>query len=248
MTNERATSDSANELIADLASVGAKDRASNSARYFKTGPGEYGEGDKFLGVSVANTRKLTARAASLADAELRKLALSEWHEARLLAALGLVRRYERASDDSVRETVVTLWIELLHKNCWNNWDLIDTSAHKVVGPWLLARDRTLLFEWIRSENLWERRAALIASFEFLRHGDASSSLQLAAMVLKDKHDLIHKAAGWMLREVGKRVSEEVLHEFLINHAAIMPRTMLRYAIEQLEPQQRQHYMQLKSRR
>lgn len=243
----RKVTDSAEELIADLASVGAQDRAINSTWFFKTGPGEYGEGDQFLGVSVPNTRKLTARAASLTDAELRKLALSEWHEARLLAALGLVRRYERAEDDSVREQVVDLWIELLHANCWNNWDLIDTSAHKIVGPWLLARDRSLLFELIRSASLWERRAALIATFDFIRHGDASTSLQLSALVLNDKQDLIHKAAGWMLREVGKRVGDDLLQEFLVNHAATMPRTMLRYAIEQLEPQQRKHFMELKAR-
>lgn len=221
-------------------------RASHSARFFKTGPGEYGEGDRFLGLTVPQVRVVAKQCAGLSIGELKKLAESEWHEVRLCALHAMdYRALSKKTTDAQRLELFNLYVELMAAGCVNNWDLVDTSAPRVIGGPLLGSDRSILFEWVKSPNLWYRRVALLATFHFIAHGDASTSLQLAAEVLHDKEDLIHKAAGWMLRELGKRVGVDLLHEFLSNHAAAMPRTMLRYAIEHLSPEQRAHYMAAK---
>ena len=244
-TDDPGANPTAAAMVDALKALADPTRAKNSEWFFKTGPGEYGHGDTFLGVSVPNTRSLTKRAAALSSVEIGLLAHSEFHEARLLAAIAMVRQYElaeRAHDTAEQERLFNQWVQLLGQNCWNNWDIIDSSAHKLAGKWLLSRDRSVLFHWVQSPDVWHRRAALLTTFWFIYEGDASTSLQLAAMVLDDKHDLIHKAAGWMLREVGKRVSPNLLHDFLTVHVKQMPRTMLRYAIEHIPEPQRKAWL------
>ena len=207
--------------------------------FFKTGPGQYGEGDKFLGLKVPQTRAFLPRTDALSEKEILSLLHSEWHEERLLALLALVRRFEKAKQDDVRQQVFNLYIA---NTRWiNNWDLVDTSAPQIVGGWLINRDRSLLAKFVVSSSLWERRIAVLATFTFIRAQEVEPTLNLVRQLLGDKHDLMHKACGWMLREVGKR-DESVLTKFLDQYAKQMPRTMLRYAIEKLTPSQRQHYM------
>ena len=227
-------------LRRDLRAEVSPERALASQHYFKTGPGQYGEGDKFLGLTVPQTRAFLPRTDALAETDIVTLLHSDWHEERLLALLALVRRFGKAKrDEPARQRIVTLY---LGSTRWiNNWDLVDTSAPHILGGWLLDRDRSLLGRLARSSSLWERRIAVLATLAFIRAGQFNDTLSLCRQLLSDRHDLMHKACGWMLREVGNR-DESALTGFLASHAAKMPRTMLRYAIEKLSPAQRQHYM------
>ncbi|MFZ4774912.1 MAG: DNA alkylation repair protein [Terrimicrobiaceae bacterium] len=211
-------------------------RAESSAWFFKTGPGEYGEGDQFLGIPVPEIRAV----AKLDDGRCDRAALlhSKWHEERLLALLILVRRFERGDEAmqcGIYETYLseTQWI--------NNWDLVDSSAPQIVGTWLLRRPRGVLRTLACSTSLWERRIAIISTFAFLRAGELDETFRLAKLLLRDPEPLIHKACGWMLREAGKR-RVRALEEFLDKHAPVMPRTMLRYAIEKIPEKRRKQYM------
>jgi 3-methyladenine DNA glycosylase AlkD len=208
-----------------LRKLADRDRAKHSLRFFKTGPGQYGEGDRFLGLTVPAMRRLVRefRALPLADAEA--LLASPWHEERLVALLILVAQYRHAPAEVYR-------IYLANTARINNWDLVDASAPHVVGAHLETRSRKTLYRLAKSKSLWERRIAIIATQHFIRRNDFEDTLAIAHILLNDEHDLIHKAAGWMLREVGKR-DESVLRAFLNEHAPAMPRTMLRYAIERL---------------
>ncbi len=227
-------------LRRDFHAQASPERALASQRYFKTGPGQYGEGDKFLGLTVPQTRSFLPRTDALAEADIVTLLHSEWHEERLLALLALVRRFEKARrDEAARQRIVTLY--LANTRWINNWDLVDTSAPQILGGWLLDRDRSLLGKLARSPGLWERRIAVLATLNFIRAGQFNDTLDLCRQLLSDRHDLVHKACGWMLREVGNR-DESALIGFLDVHAAELPRTMLRYAIEKLSPARRQHYM------
>ncbi|HXH94514.1 MAG TPA: DNA alkylation repair protein [Thermoanaerobaculia bacterium] len=212
--------------------------ASHHLRFFKCGPGEYGEGDAFLGVAVPPLRALSKRYKSVEVSEAVALLQSKWHEVRLLALMILVHLYERG-DDAGREAIYRAY--LANTNRISNWDLVDVSAHKIVGAHLRDRDRTPLLALAKSEMLWERRIAIIATLDFIRQDDFRDTLRIVEALLTDRHDLIHKAAGWMLREVGKR-DQAVLERFLRKHARVMPRTMLRYAIERFPAELRAKYM------
>jgi 3-methyladenine DNA glycosylase AlkD len=213
-------------------------QAQQLQRYFKTGPGEYGEGDRFIGVRVPKIRQLVTVGQQLSYTEIRKLLSSRIHEERLLALLILVRRFQRGGEVE-REQVYRLYLDSTQHI--NNWDLVDTTAKYIVGGWLYSRSRKPLYALAASDSVWERRIAILATFHFIGHGDIQESLRLAALLLSDDHELIHKAVGWMLREVGKanRQAEEA---FLREHYRQMPRTMLRYAIEHFPEKKRQAYL------
>lgn len=224
--------------------LGSATRARHSLRFFRTAPGEYGAGDRFLGLTVPQVRELCRQHAALPLPRVRELLRSRWHEARLLALLILVRAYERG-DARQQARIAKLYLANL---AWvNNWDLVDSSAHLILGPYLARRERGLLDRLARSPDLWRRRIAMIATFHYIRQDDFRDALRIARALLRDKHDLIHKASGWMLREIGKR-DEPTLRSFLDRHAAQMPRTMLRYAIERLPTGSRSRYLKLRSYR
>jgi 3-methyladenine DNA glycosylase AlkD len=212
--------------------------AEHHLRFFKCGPGQYGEGDAFLGIMVPMMRTLSKEFTPIPVAEAAALLQSRWHEARLLALMILVRKYERA-DDPMRNEVYRSYLANTHRI--NNWDLVDVSAPHIAGAHLLERDRAPLYDLAKSESLWERRIAIIATQHFIRHEDFADTLRIADILLNDRHDLIHKASGWMLREVGKR-DQPLLERFLRKHAKRMPRTMLRYAIERFPPALRAQYI------
>jgi 3-methyladenine DNA glycosylase AlkD len=205
-------------------------------KFFKTGPGEYAEGDIFIGVAVPDTRRLVRTSDPLSEKDILALLRSPIHEERLLALLILVRRYQRGDET----TVATF---LRETKFINNWDLVDSSAPYILGPWLLTRDRSILRKLAKSKNLWERRIAILATFAFIRANDFAWTLELAETLLHDAHDLMHKAVGWMLREVGNR-HEPTLRAFLDAHAPAMPRTMLRYAIEKFPAADRDRFLAL----
>jgi 3-methyladenine DNA glycosylase AlkD len=211
-------------------------------RFFKTGPGEYGEGDRFLGLRLPALRAAVKTYAALPLAEVRRLLKSPWHEVRLVALLILVRQYARG-DERRRAAIYRLYLR--HTRAINNWDLVDASAPHIVGPHWRAADPGVLRRLASSSSVWERRIAMLATLHDIRRDDYRPALQIATRLLADRHDLIHKAAGWMLREVGKR-DRAVLEAFLRRHAHHMPRTMLRYAIERLPPRQRAQYMRAKA--
>jgi len=207
-------------------------------RFFKTGSGQYGEGDHFLGIRVPATRTLARQFRDLPLKDVEKLFHDKWHEARLLALVLLVGRYERG-DDAERQRVYKLY--LANTDRINNWDLVDLSAPNIVGAHLETRSRAALDKLARSKSLWERRIAIVATYWFIRLHQFDDTFRISAALLADKHDLIHKAVGWMLREVGKR-DASALERFLDEHAKTMPRTALRYSIERMTPERRGHYM------
>ncbi len=208
-------------------------------RFFKTAPGEYGAGDKFIGIRVPVLRTLAKEFRALPLPEVTALLHSPIHEERLLALLILVDGYARAAAAG-RAKIYALYLEQLDRV--NNWDLVDTSAPYIVGPHLAERSREILFRLACSKNFWHRRVAMLATFHFIRQKDFADALRLAEQLRDDEHDLMHKAVGWMLREIGKR-DLVALRTFLDQHAALMPRTMLRYAIEKLSERERQRYLQ-----
>lgn len=210
-------------------------------RYFNAVPGGYGEGEEFMGVPVPHQRKVAKqyyRQISLAETE--KLLQDPIHECRLTALLILVNKYERSKDEAEKEEIVQCYLDNL--SFVNNWDLVDSSAYKLLGPHLEHRDRQLLYRLAESSNIWEQRIAIITTLYFVRNNDFEDTLRIAEKLLEHPHDLIHKAVGWMLREVGKRDLEQEI-EFLDRHYKRMPRTMLRYSIEKFEPELRQQYLQ-----
>jgi 3-methyladenine DNA glycosylase AlkD len=220
-------------------------RAQASARdakilrwFFKTGPGEYGEGDVFIGIRVPALRKLVREFHPVSDATVRALLRSRIHEERLLALLLLVRRFE-TGDDAGRRGVFNLY--MANTDRVNNWDLVDLSAPNIVGQWLMERDRRRLDRLAGSTSLWERRIAIVSTFAFIRRNEFDDTFRIADRLLRDPHDLIHKATGWMLREVGKR-DEAVLEAFLWPRLSAMPRTMLRYAIERFPEPKRRRFL------
>jgi len=227
------------EVRKELKSMADPDKAAILQRFFKTGLGQYGEGDIFLGVMVPQSRKVAKKFGQLKLVEVKTLLYSRIHEERLVALLILVWRYSSAlSSREEKEEIVKFYLDNIKQV--NNWDLVDLSAPNILGAHLIYRDRRLLYRLARSENVWERRIAILATYPFIRNGDFSDTLKIAEMLLHDRHYLIHKAAGWMLREVGKRdtASEEA---FLEKYFSVMPRTMLRYAIERLSESRRLRY-------
>ncbi len=233
-----ANQQTAAEAVRRLCESADPGQAAVLQRFFKTGPGEYGEGDVFIGVRVPQTRKLVRVFADLPPAETKKLVRSKYHEARLLGLLIWVRQYQRG-DAKQRERVYRLYTS--HLDGINNWDLIDTTAEHIIGAHLWDRDRAILYEWAESDSLWLRRIALLSTFHFIKRNEYDDALRLAERLLNDEHDLIHKAAGWMLREIGKR-DRRIEEAFLKQHARSMPRTMLRYAIEHFPEPKRRAYL------
>jgi 3-methyladenine DNA glycosylase AlkD len=231
---------SAATIMKQLRAAATPEKATVLAGFFKTGKGQYGEGDRFLGVMVPQQRSIAKQSRGLPLAEVGKLLASPYHEARLTGFLVLVYAFERADEAGRREIYA---YTLAQRAAMNNWDLVDVIAPTIIGGWLLdcPADRKLLRKFARSSDLWERRIAIVSTLAFIRAGDFGDTLAISEMLLGDKHDLIHKATGWMLREVGKR-DVDVLRGFLEEHAARMPRTALRYAIERLPEAERKAWM------
>ena len=217
-------------------------RAAALQRFFKTAPGEYGEGDRFLGLTVPAVRAVAARYQSLSLRDAEALLQSPWHEERLLALVILVRQYQRETPAG-RGAIYRLYRRNIRRI--NNWDLVDCSAGRIVGAHLDAGNRAWLHRLARSRSLWERRIAVMATGFYIGRGEFDETLRIARLLLDDPHDLIHKAVGWMLREVGKR-NREAEEEFLRQCAHRMPRTMLRYAIERFPERLRRRYLLVRS--
>ncbi len=237
----------ANQYINAIGECYNKERAANAAWFFKTGKGGYSEGDQFLGATVPKTRVVCKQFQDLPLPEIQKLLDSPIHDHRLGAVIILVGQYKKAKRDAKkRDAIFNLYLKNVRKGRVNNWDIIDTSATYIIGPHEENTDRSLLFELAKSENMWHRRTAILSAAWYLRTGDASTMLALAEILLHDTQDLIQKALGWQLREMGKRVDRQLLLAFLDKHAATMPRTALRYAIEHLPPAQRADYMARKA--
>ncbi|HUT64913.1 MAG TPA: DNA alkylation repair protein [Spirochaetota bacterium] len=223
-----------------LSSCADPKKAAHLQRFFRTGPGEYGEGDRFLGIKVPDGRAVAKRYyKDVSFNGIGELLESEIHEHRLTALFMLVLKFEKSRDETEKARIIDLYLKYLDRV--NNWDLVDSSAPKILGAWLFDKDRALLYELARTGHLWRQRAAVLSTFYFIKHGDFSDALQIAELLLGHPHDLIHKAAGWMLREIGNR-DRETEEAFLKKHYKKMPRTMLRYAIEKFEPEIRSRYL------
>ena len=231
-------SSSAGVIERELASLADPGHATVLERFFKTGPGEYGEGDVFLGIPVPALRRVARAHATASTATLRRLLASEIHEHRFVALAILCRQYDRA-DAVDRERIADFY--LAERDRVNNWDLVDSSAPYLLADRARRAPRKLLDPLLRSDSVWDRRIAVLATFPLIREGRFDQTVRVCERLLGDGHDLIHKATGWMLREVGKR-DEAVLRAFLDRHATAMPRTMLRYSIERLPEADRKRYM------
>ena len=234
------------EAMDTLNQLGNPVIAAHSQRYFKTGPGEYGEGDTFIGIRVPVTRTVVRQFKDLSTPEIVELAQSPIHEHRLCAVLILTGQFKRAKTVQQRAELFEILLMLVSSGRVNNWDLVDSSA-PYIGAYLLDMPEYwgLLLGLAQSEDLWERRTAVMLTAALIRAGIYQPTLELCELLMSDTHDLIHKATGWMLRVVGDS-DREVLREFLDTHAATMPRTMLRYAIEHLDKPERDHYLKQKS--
>lgn len=215
-------------------------KAKLSQRYFKTGKGEYGEGDVFLGLSSVIMRPIAKKYKDLKLGDIQKLLKSKIHEERQITLLILVSQYQNGSR-AEKKQIFDFYLK--NTKYINNWDLVDLSAPKIIGDYLLDKNRQILYKLAKSKNLWERRIAVLATFAFIRENEFKEALKISEMLLNDKHDLIHKAVGWMLREVGKK-SQKTLEKFLKTHYRKMPRTMLRYAIERLPETKRRYFLGL----
>lgn len=226
------------EITKRLLALGNKERAAVSQRFFKTGPGEYGEGDIFLGIKVPVLRKIAKEYLDLSLKDVNTILKSKFHEERLLSLFIMVGQFSRG-DRKKKKSIYELYLK--NTGFINNWDLVDSSAHHIVGPYLLTKSKAPLYKMARSDLLWERRIAIMSTFHYIKNDKFNDTLKIAGRLLSDEEDLIHKAVGWMLREIGKRhlPSEET---FLKKHYQKMPRTMLRYAIEKFPESKRQRYL------
>jgi 3-methyladenine DNA glycosylase AlkD len=233
-TNKRPSLASRTALQRALRNAAHPKRAASVAKFFKTGKGEYGEGDRFIGIPVPVLRRIARQHLLLDFADLKQLLASPIHEYRSAALEILVAQYGRA-DEAQRERIVAFYLRHTHR--MNNWDLVDAAAPYILGRHLKTRPRKVLHEFAVSPNLWERRIAIVATLALVRNGDVAETFRIAEKLLDDKHDLIHKAVGWALRESGK-ISTEQLVAFLQQHYKHLPRTTLRYAIERFPPRQR----------
>ena len=233
------------ELKKELASFGDPKKAKILQGFFKTGIGQYGEGDVFIGVTVPNTRAVARKHHELTLKETEELLQSKIHEERLAAILLLVYHFEIAVKEKNEKRQKEIFGFYLSKaSKVNNWDLVDLSAPKICGAYLLNKDRKVLYKLAKSENLWKKRIAIVSTFSFIRENDFEDTFALTEILLRDEHDLMHKACGWMLREAGKRDQLE-LEKFLKKHYKKMPRTMLRYAIEKFDERKRKRYLNSK---
>ena len=224
----------------ELLAFASPHRANVNRSFFKTGQGQYGEGDVFIGVSVPDTRSVATRFQNLNFVEIKKLMTSPLHEERLLAIIILSLNFKKWQKMTEKEKIYKFCIK--HRKHINNWDLVDTAAPTIVGAYLLDKSPQLLYQYGQSKNMWERRIAIVSTLTFIRNNHFTPTLELAVMLLNDSHDLIHKAVGWMLRELGKK-DQAKLKDFLHTHYKQMPRTMLRYAIEKFPESQRKGFLQ-----
>lgn len=233
--------ETAGKVKAELDALGNPEKAVHLSRFFKTGPGEYGEGDRFIGIQVPEQRRIAKRYGNIPLEEIGRLMASSIHEHRLTGLLILVEQFTKSQEASYRREIVDFYLSRLGRV--NNWDLVDLSAPNILGEHLVRHpeERAMLSAMARSTNLWERRVAVLATWPMIKQGRFDELMALAEALLTDTHDLMHKAVGWMLREAGK-VDLAVLEGFLKKHASVMPRTMLRYAIKRLEPARRRHFM------
>lgn len=226
------------QLKVDLEELADPLRKEKLQQYFKTGKGEYGEGDIFLGLTVGDQRKIAKKYINLELTEVETLLHSEIHEHRLVALLILVEKFRKANE-SYKEKIVELY---LRNTGWiNNWDLVDVSSPKILGVYFQNKPRNILYDLAESENLWEKRISILSTSTFIRDNDFDDTLKISKILLHDEHDLIHKAVGWMLREVGKR-NQKIEEEFLKKYYKVMPRTMLRYSIEKFDKEKRNFYL------
>ena len=223
-------------LKKDIERLSNPSKAKLLQRFFKTGKGEYGEGDIFLGIQVPEQRKIARKYKDLELNEIQELLKSKIHEYRLIALLILVEKYVKSLN---KKEIVDFYLK--NTRNINNWDLVDLTSHKILGEYLKDKDRSILFKLAKSKNLWEKRISIISTFAFIRNNDFNDSFKIAELLLKDKHDLIHKAVGWMLREIGKK-DQDAEERFLKKYYKTMPRTMLRYAIERFDEKKKRFYM------
>lgn len=227
------------DLRKELYKKADRKKAELLQRFFKTGKGEYGEGDLFLGITVPDSRKIAVKFREIDFTGLALLISGKFHEERLIALLILVLKFEKA-DAPGQKKIYDFYIK--NKKYINNWDLVDLTAPKIVGAYLEDKDRGLLYTFARSKNIWDRRIAMLSCFHYICKGDCRDAMKIAEILKNDKHDLIQKAVGWMLRESGKRCSRKTEEEFLEKNCRTMPRTMLRYAIEKFPQKTRQFYL------
>ncbi len=214
-------------ILTELKALGSKEKQEMLPRFFKTGKGEYGEGDKFLGVTVPLTRSVAKKHKDMPLQEVAQLITSEWHEVRLCALCILTLKFKKASE-AQRKEIFDFYLS--HTEYINNWDLVDLSTYNIVGMYLLDKPREILYRLAESSSLWENRIAIVSTYAFIRQNELEDTYNLAVKMMQHPHDLMHKAIGWMLREAGKR-DEQRLQRFVMQHRKQMPRTMLRYAIE-----------------
>lgn len=227
-----------NNLKEDLRKLSDKKKAELLSRFFKTGKGQYGYGDIFLGITVPNQRKVSKKYKDLSLKDIQTLLLEGIHEYRLTALLILVEDYKN-SDNYTKKQIFEFYLKNTKRI--NNWDLVDLSAPRILGSYLFDKDRKVLYDFAKSENIWEKRISIISTLYFISKNDFKDALKISKILLSDKHDLIHKAVGWMLREIGKR-NQGLLEDFLNENMAKMPRTTLRYAIERFDGKKRKHYL------
>lgn len=227
------------KLYQDIKALASTERAKANTWFFKTGKGEYGEGDVFVGLRVPEVRLIAKKYKDLPLNDIEKLLLSKIHEQRLLGLILLVNKFKQA-DDTGKQEIYDFY--LAHTDRINNWDLVDCSAGYIVGAYLHDKPKAILSHLARSGSLWERRIAMIATQHFINNGESKDALKIAEMLINDKHDLIQKAVGWMLREIGKRCGRAVEEKFLVKYYKTMPKTALRYAIEHFPEKLRQRYL------
>lgn len=226
----------------ELKKISDPDKAKGAQRFFKTAPGQYGAGDKFIGITVLEVRKIAKRFSDLNLSEVLSLLSSPIHEERLCALFILISQFKKGNEKS-KQKIYQAYLK--NYKFINNWDLVDTSAHHIVGAYLSDKPKDILYKLAKSKNLWQKRIAILATFYDIYNQKAEETLKISKILLHDEHDLIHKAVGWMLREVGKRVDEKILLKFLDQNYKTMPRTMLRYAIERLPEKLRLGYLRAK---
>jgi 3-methyladenine DNA glycosylase AlkD len=226
----------------ELQALGSPEKAAFLSRFFKTGVGQYGEGDRFLGVTMPEIRAVVAKYSSLSIYDWVQLLHSPFHEFRMAALIGLMKRFQKSKkDEALQKAIFEIYLNNL--DFINNWDLVDVTCRDIVGAYLLHKERSILYELAQRPHLWAQRVSIVSTWYFISRNQFSDTIRISELLLSHKHDLIHKAVGWMLREIGKR-DELVLEEFLDTYVKLMPRTTLRYAIERFPESKRKYYLTL----
>lgn len=229
-----------NKILKEILSHRNRNKGAILSRFFKTGKGDYGEGDKFLGITVPVSRSIAKKYYNIDFEDINELIKNKYHEVRLVAILILVQKYQESKEEKDKKRIVNFYLK--NTEYINNWDLVDLSCHEILGDYLFDKDKKILEKLSKSKNLWEKRISIVSTFDFIYKGKSKWTFTITNTLMNDKHDLIHKACGWMLREVGKRVSEKDLTFYLDKNSHKMPRTMLRYAIERLTEKTRKYYL------